>query len=541
MSLSNLFQGKARIDAYLVAATGVIIWIIALKFDAWDRLHEFLAQHERWQLDELIIGVICVGFCGFAYSVRRLVDLRSEVRRRRTAEDDASWIAKHDPLTRLPNRRFLSEFIQQLTPTTGIAPVAHTAFAVDLDGFKKANDLLGHHGGDMVLIEVSDRLRRKFPSEVVARIGGDEFTILVEEGSLQSPIAAAQELVAIISEPMIIEGRQVEVGACVGVATPEHIGEAEQLLEYADVALYVAKRSGRNSTTMFDPAMLEFVTGRAQLEQALRIAVRNHDIVPFFQPLVNIEDGKLVGFEALARWQRDSGEFTPPDVFIALAEQVGLIIELSESILRQACQAALDWPGELTLAFNVSPTQLTDRRLGLRIIEILAEAGLPPQRLEIEITESALVRDTEMGMAIVSDLHNAGIRIALDDFGTGFSSLSQLGNLSFDKIKIDRSFIADCEHDVKRRKIVNAILNLGRGLGIETTAEGIETPAQYALMKQMGCDTGQGYLFSAARPANDLAELITSFQPVAVRTWGRSPSSRMRRTATLPLNPLKAS
>ncbi|MDR6636360.1 diguanylate cyclase (GGDEF)-like protein [Phyllobacterium sp. 1468] len=539
MNLFNLFEGKARTDAFLVAATGVIVWIVALQFDVWDRLTEFLEGHEAWQLDELILGVLCVGFCGFAYSVRRLIELRSEVRRRRTAEDNASWIAMHDPLTRLPNRRFMSEFIQQLAPSTAEGKASHTAFAIDLDGFKKANDLLGHHGGDMVLIEVSDRLRRKFPSDVVARIGGDEFTILVDNQSLQSPVATAQELVGIISEPMIIEGRQVEVGASVGVATPEHVVNPEQLPEYADVALYVAKRSGRNSTKMFDPAMLEYVSGRAKMEQALRVAVRNHDIVPYFQPLIDMEDGKLVGFEALARWQRDNGEFTPPDVFIALAEQAGLIIELSESILRQACKAALEWPNHLTLAFNVSPTQLSDRRLGLRIIEILAETGLSPQRLEIEITESALVRDTEMGMAIVSDLHNAGVRIALDDFGTGFSSLSQLGKLSFDKIKIDRSFVTDCEHDPKRQKIVNAILNLGRGLGIETTAEGIETPAQYALMKQMGCDTGQGYLFSAARAVDDIPELIASFERSQIRAWGRSHSSRMR-AAPFPLNPLKA-
>tara|TARA_R110002124_G_scaffold144122_15_gene309066 strand:+ start:16881 stop:17738 length:858 start_codon:yes stop_codon:yes gene_type:complete len=261
---------------------------------------------------------------------------------------------------------------------------------------------------------------------------------------------------------------------------------------------------------MFDPAMLEYMTGRAQMEQALRIAVRRQEIVPYYQPLLNLVDGKLIGFEALARWQRENGEFTPPDVFIALAEDAGVITELSESLLRQACTEAQNWPNDTILAFNISPTQLTDRLLGLRIVQILAETGLSPHRLEIEIIESALVRDTETAIMIVADLHNAGIRVALDDFGTGFSSLSQLGTLSFDKIKIDRSFISDSEHDVKRRKIVNAIVNLGRGLGIETTAEGIETLEQYALMKEMGCSSGQGYLFSKARPASEVQALIAS-------------------------------
>ena len=223
---------------------------------------------------------------------------------------------------------------------------------------------------------------------------------------------------------------------------------------------------------------------------------------------MDLRSGRLMGFEALARWHRGNGVFTPPDVFVSLAEQAGLITELSDSLLHQACRVATTWPTDLMLSFNVSPMQMSDKLLGLRIIRALGAAGLPPSRLEIEITESAVVRELEAATQIIADLRSAGIQVALDDFGTGFSSLSQLGNFSFDRIKVDRSFVTECERDPKRLKIIQAILHLGKGLGIHTTAEGIETTAQLALMKRMGCDNGQGYLFSPAIPASELAQFI---------------------------------
>ncbi|UVK41366.1 EAL domain-containing protein [Mesorhizobium sp. AR10] len=462
-----------------------------------------MEEHESLELDEIILALLCIGLSGFIFAARRLTDLRSEVRRRRTAEDDASWIARHDPLTRLPNRRYLADFT-----ASAVAGEVQVVFALDLDGFKRANDLLGHAAGDEVLTIVADRLRKQFPTSMIARQGGDEFLILASQASVPFPLVAAQETIAFISEPIQIGGTDVEIGVSVGIAIAEPGKNAADLVDQADVALYVAKSAGRNTAKVFDAAMMEFASERAKMGQALRHAIRNGDIVPYFQPLVNLASGRLIGFEALARWNRGNGISTPPDVFISLAEQAGLITELSDSLLRQACRVAATWPNDLRLAFNVSPMQMGDKLLGLRIVRILDAEGLPPNRLEIEITESAVVRELAAATQIISDLRSAGIQVALDDFGTGFSSLSQLGNFSFDRIKVDRSFVAECERDPKRLKIIKAILNLGKGLGIHTTAEGIETAAQFDLMKGMGCENGQGYLFSPAIPASELVQFI---------------------------------
>ncbi len=494
---------RVALEAFAIFLTGVVIWLAAIHFDAMDALVGAMEEHESWELDEIVLALVCVGLSGFVFAARRLTDLRGEVRRRRTAEDDASWIAHHDPLTRLPNRRYLDEY----TAGTAAGNV-QVVFALDLDGFKRANDLLGHAAGDQVLISVADRLRKQFRTSVIARLGGDEFLILTSQEAVPFPLVAAQEAIAFIGEPIKVGETEVEIGVSIGIALAEPGRDAGDLMDQADIALYVAKSAGRNTAKLFDTAMMEFASQRAGMEQALRRAIRNGDIVPYFQPLIDLHSGRLMGFEALARWHRDNGIFTPPDVFIGVAEQAGVITELSDSLLHQACRVATTWPSDLMLSFNVSPMQMSDKLLGLRIIKALDAAGLPPNRLEIEITESAVVRELDAATQIISDLRNAGIQVALDDFGMGFSSLSQLGNFSFDRIKIDRSFIAECDRDPRRLKIIKAILNLGRGLGIHTTAEGIETAAQLALMKGMGCENGQGYLFSPAIPESDLAQFI---------------------------------
>jgi diguanylate cyclase (GGDEF)-like protein len=494
---------KAAVEAFIIGLAGMAIWLAAVHFDAMDRLVEVMQEHESWELDEIVLALACIGLAGFVFAARRLTDLRGEVRRRRTAEDDASWIARHDPLTRLPNRRYLGEY----TAGTEAADV-QLVFALDLDGFKRANDLLGHAAGDQVLITVADRLRKQFRNAVIVRQGGDEFLILTSREAVPFPLVAAQETIAFIGEPIKVNDTEAEIGVSIGIAVAEPGKDASDLVEQADIALYVAKSAGRNTAKLFDAAMMEFASERASMEQALRHAVRKGDIVPYFQPLMDLGSGRLIGFEALARWHRGNGVFTPPDVFIGLAEQAGLITELSDSLLHQACRVATTWPADLILSFNVSPMQMSDKLLGLRIIKALDAAGLPPNRLEIEITESAVVREIEAATEIIFDLRSAGIQVALDDFGTGLSSLSQLGNFSFDRIKVDRSFVAECERDPKRLKIVKAILNLGKGLGLHTTAEGIETAAQLRLMKSMGCENGQGYLFSPAIPAGELAQFI---------------------------------
>jgi EAL domain-containing protein (putative c-di-GMP-specific phosphodiesterase class I) len=274
--------------------------------------------------------------------------------------------------------------------------------------------------------------------------------------------------------------------------------------------MYDSKRHGRNTLRRFDRSMNETLTQRSAAEAALRDAIERREIVPHYQPLIDLETGRVRGFEALARWRGADGGMVPPTIFIELAEDAGLITRLSEQLLRQACVDARSWPTDTVLAFNISPTQLTDNLLGLRIVQILIETGLPPTRLEIEITETALVRDTTAASAILASLHEAGVSIALDDFGTGYSSLSQLSKLKFDKVKIDQSFVSSFEGDEKQEKIVRAIIGLGQGLGMVTTAEGIEDKAQFDRLRAMGCDFGQGYLFGRAIPQDAIAAFIAS-------------------------------
>ena len=507
---------KTTTDAAIVSLVGVVIWLVSVYFDTMDHLVEFMVSHESWELDEIILAVASVGICGFVFATRRLAELRHEVRRRRTAEDDSSWIARHDPLTRLPNRRYLAEYVQR-----SVAGSVQVVFALDLDGFKRVNDLLGHAAGDQVLITVADRLKKQFGSALIVRQGGDEFLVLAPLASIPFPAATAQETIAFLGEPIMVGDTEVEIGVSIGIVVAKPGDDVHVLVSQADVALYLAKSSGRNTFKLFDAAMMEFATERASMEQALRTAVRNDEIVPYFQPLIDLASGKLIGFEALARWNRGTGVATPPEVFIGLAEQIGVITELTDNLLRHSCRIATTWPSELTLSFNVSPMQMTDKLLGLRIVRALDAAGLPPPRLEIEVTESAVVREIETATQIIADLRSAGVKVALDDFGTGFSSLSQLGNFSFDRIKVDRSFVAECEHDPKRLKIIKAILNLGKGLGISTTAEGIETDDQMRLMRELGCDNGQGYLFSAALPSNELPKYINE-EPIRLLSENRA-------------------
>jgi EAL domain-containing protein (putative c-di-GMP-specific phosphodiesterase class I) len=272
--------------------------------------------------------------------------------------------------------------------------------------------------------------------------------------------------------------------------------------------MYTAKADRRLKVRAFDSVMRERVRERGEMEMALKEAVRTDAVIPYYQPIIDLRTGQINGFEALARWEKSPGNFVPPMTFIELAEQSDLITELSERLLRQACQDALKWPANTILSFNISPTQLHDELLGLRILQILSESGLPPWRLEIEITESALIQDTISAEKILNDLHHAKIRVALDDFGTGYSSLGQLSKFSFDKIKIDRSFVSDPGDSLKKDKIMRAIVGLGKGLDILTTAEGIETQDQLNDLTSMGCDLGQGYLFGKAVKAAEASDLF---------------------------------
>jgi diguanylate cyclase (GGDEF)-like protein len=499
-------------DALVLLVIGIIIFLLADRYDLPPHLLQFGLDYADWEMDDLIFVVFMLSVALMIYGFRRYQDLSREIKARTVAELEARNLARHDPLTGLPNRRFFEEKLEECLRD---ASAAHqvAVLMLDLDGFKTVNDTYGHSAGDKALSEFSRRVSNVLrPGTFLARIGGDEFAIVKPKiDSLDDPTNLARRIAAAVAEPfVVIDGVTAEFGVGIGIAVAPNDGtDSEELVRRADRALYRAKAAGRSSVCFFEPEMDTRVERRMQIERELRSAVAADVIVPHYQPLVSLDGGtRIVGFEALARWESKSLGYIGPDVFIPIAEEIGLMPQLSRQLLRRACLDAKAWPSTFTLAFNISPVQLRDPTVGLRILSILAEAGFSPHRLEIEITETALVQNIALTQAVIDELRAAGIRIALDDFGTGYSTLSQLLSFRLDKIKIDRSFVSRLTESNDGQVIVRAILGLAKGFGLTTTAEGVEDTGQLAYLKANGCTEGQGYLFSKAVPAADVPALL---------------------------------
>lgn len=506
----KILKTKAGRDAVVALILAFALFGVFLLVDLHDAINDFLVRYEDWEFDEIFLALMLLGMIGFVYGYRRYRDLRQEMNERGQAEQRAAWYAFHDPLTRLLNRHYVDE---HLIGQSGIAPedMPPSIFAIDLDDFKGINDLLGHHGGDELLSNIAYRLRDLFPKDEIIRIGGDEFVVLSQLPFGNEARQGAIEAVRTLGRPMAIGGTQVKVGASIGICDPHaNAANMAEALHCADLAMYAAKRQGRNSVRVFEPWMREELNKRVALQHALRDAVRDEIIVPHYQPLIWLSTGKVHSFEALARWTDKEGVSIPPSTFIEVAEESGLISELANSLLRRACLDGLSWPAETRLAFNISPRQLSDRLLAMRILRILEETGFPPHRLDVEITESAFVQDLAVAGRVFDELRNAGVQLVLDDFGTGYSSLSQLSNMPFDQIKIDGSFISTFQEDDKQMKVVRAIMGLGHGLGVISTAEGIEQPSQLASLRVLGCDLGQGYLFGRPMPASEIERYLST-------------------------------
>ena len=498
-------------DAIVIFGLLSIIYLMTEYADIPAMVFQFAQDHKDWDVDDAVVIAALLSVAMLIYGYRRLKDLSKEVKARRAAEDEAQKLARHDPLTGLPNRRFFNEKLDEaLRPDSDSQPIA--VLMLDLDGFKSINDAYGHLAGDQALVEFTNRVSAILrPGTVFARIGGDEFGIIATKiASLDGPAALARRIVSAVSEPFTIAGLTASIGVGIGIAvSPDSGNEQDVLVRRADLALYRAKALGRSHVCFFAPDMDARVERRIRVERELRAAIATDAVVPHYQPLVSLDGNRVVGFEALARWCND-GETIQPVEFIAIAEESGLIGELSDKLLRQACRDARAWPDDTILAFNVSPLQLHDPLLGLRILAILGETGLRPQRLELEITESALVDNIEVAQRVIDQLRQAGVRVALDDFGTGYATLSQLLSLHLDKIKIDRSFVQRLGTDPESLVIVRAVIGLANGFGLTTTAEGVENAAQLACLKENGCIQGQGYLFGKALPANEALALLQS-------------------------------
>ena len=367
-----------------------------------------------------------------------------------------------------------------------------------------------------MLGEIADRLREAIGQKgIVARLGGDEFAVLFKcedpACGTDEPIRVASRVIAAIERPLVVASGSLEIGASVGIAIcPADGTDGEALLRAADIAMYRAKRDGRGKARFFEQSMDAELRNRATLQAEVRHAVANGEIHPYYQPIVELPNGGLSGFEILARWHHPTRGVLPPDQFIPIIEELGLSSVFTYSILRRACLDANAWPSDITLALNVSPNQLRDALLPVHILSILSQTGFAPHRLEIEITETALVSDLAAAKAILAGLQTLGIKIALDDFGTGYSSLYHLRELHFDKIKIDRSFVQAMGADAETTEIVNAIVSLTKNLKLPTVAEGIETQDILRRVIEIGCEFGQGYYFGKAMLADDAAALASS-------------------------------
>jgi diguanylate cyclase (GGDEF)-like protein/PAS domain S-box-containing protein len=427
----------------------------------------------------------------------------------------AQTLARHDALTGLPNRRVFAEALDEAIDKAKQGLASYAILSIDLDRFKPVNDVHGHAAGDAVLREIAKRLRGVVrQNDTLARFGGDEFGVILEsstsaEGLIGLANQLGERIIVQLQQPISIGENPVEVSACVGIALcPADGSDSEKLLRAADMAMYRAKEDGRGRVCFFEQRMETDLLARAALEEDVRHAVNNEQIEPHYQPLVRLSENRLAGFEILARWRHPTLGDVPPDIFIPVIERLGLIGQFTYSMLRRACLDAKHWPQEITIALNVSPTHFGDPLLPVRFLAILSETNFPPARLEVEVTESALVADLPAARAVLGTLRDVGIRISLDDFGTGYSSLYHLRELRFDKIKIDRSFVASMGEDVDQAKIVHSVLALAKSLGMPTIAEGVEHVQTMRELTRSGAEYGQGFYFGKAMPAGEADELV---------------------------------
>jgi len=437
-----------------------------------------------------------------------------DITERRKAEARIAYMAHHDNLTGLPNRVKFREQLDQALARNAGGDERIGVLCIDLDLFKNVNDSFGHPVGDRLLKMVAERLRGVMPPDaLVARLGGDEFAMIVTRNpALRELNDLSSALIAGVSAPYIVDGLELVIGASVGIAVSPGDGLAgDDLLRNADMALYRAKSEGGGAHCFFEQEMDRQAQIRRALEFDLRHALANGEFELHYQPLVDVAANRIVAFESLLRWHHPERGMVSPAEFIPVAEDIGLIVMLGEWVLREACTEAAKWPADIKVAVNLSPIQFRSRNLVQTVVAALAHSGLAPTRLELEITESLFLAETEANLATLHQLRGLGVRISMDDFGTGYSSLSYLRSFPFDKIKIDRSFVRDLAERQDCVAIVKAISGLGQSLNIATTAEGVETEDQFACLRAMGCTEVQGFLFSAAKPGCDVAGLLERF------------------------------
>jgi diguanylate cyclase (GGDEF)-like protein len=448
----------------------------------------------------------------------------TDITKRWEAEARVARLASEDPLTGLPNRRVFRSALDHINqernqrPGDGRQSPQFAILFLDLDRFKVINDTLGHRVGDLLLRDVAKRLRSSLrPTDQLARLGGDEFAIMTPSVESRAELEVlASRLVEAVVQPYEIDGYQIRTSISIGIALgPDDGKSADDLLIAADLALYAVKAGGRGSHRFYHSSMSKEFNDRRQIETDLREAIERNELELYYQPIINLHRKVITGFEALARWHHPVKGAIPPATFIPLAEDSGLILPLGDWVLAEACRRAAQWPDDLKIAVNLSPVQFSDPKLLSTIERILAETGLAPNRLELEITERIFMDSGEITLTTLRRMKQLGICISMDDFGTGYSSLSYLRSFPFDKIKVDRVFVSDLGEGTEHIVIVQAVVSIANALGMTATAEGVETDDQRQILAGLGCDEAQGYLFSRPVPIESVPEILDKW---AVKT-----------------------
>jgi diguanylate cyclase (GGDEF)-like protein len=504
---SRIASAGSRPEMLLAGITLAAILLLVATGSTW--LSSFLelgmaSSHSQQLLASTLLLNIAIILLGW----RRFRELDAEVCRRRAAEEHATALASNDPLTGLLNRRAFAIETSAALASWSDEGRGAAALVVDIDAFKSINDLFGHAGGDAVLLATAGRLKAAAPpSAILARLGGDEFAIFFpvepDDGAMADAIGSA--IAQLLSEPVVIDGVAASTSASIGGAVASHgPTDADVLLRHADTAMYRAKRLGRCRYCRFDDAMEIELARRDIVERELKIAIDRNQLYPVYEPLIDLSTGEAVGYEMLARWISPTLGEVGPSEFIPVAEDKGLISLLSDHLFRKALCEARSWPVHLSLSLNVSPLQLRDPWFAQKLLRLLAETGFPGQRLIVEITESAIVDNLPLAQAVFESLRNQGIRMALDDFGTGYSSIASLRALPFDSVKIDREYVQQMTDISGPDSVAEAVLQLGRSLGLPVVAEGIECGDTAQRLTDLDCAVGQGYLYGHSLTSDDV-------------------------------------
>ena len=534
----NVRLGAAEKDIVALGiATAAIILFVGTGGTVLPSVFDALMGYGKGP-DHLLANAMLLNIALIIFGWRRYRQLTHEISERKRAEAQARQLAEIDPLTGCLNRRSMATATDALRARANARGDAVCYAMIDLDNVKYINDMYGHSAGDRVLVKLSERIREHLTEDaVLARLGGDEFAFVMayEPHSRRRIDDLIIRLFDHVMIPFQLGSLVIDATMSVGIATDHDeaglnplVCNAEALMHRADIAMYHAKKQGKNRYFWFEPAMETELRFRNELEAGIRAGIERSEFVPYYEQQIDIDTGELVGFEMLARWQSPRIGLVSPEIFIPIAEEIGLIAELSEKLIEQAFVDAKAWDDRLTLSVNISPVQLRDPWFAQKMLKLLVKHDFPPSRLEIEITESCLHDNIGMVRSIITSLRNQGIRVALDDFGTGYSSLEQLRTLPFDRLKIDRSFVTELHHSEGCSKIIEAVVSLGRGLDLPITAEGIESEEILQKLQAIGALKGQGYYYggpeTAAHVQDRLARLGLAGRTAQVAATTENPA-----------------